>query len=218
MFVKRFILFGNSPFARLMKYYVEDAGDKVVAFTVDRQYLESDTFCDKPLIAYEDLGKTQFKNDDILICVGYKNMGEIRKNVFRRLINDGYKIGSFIHRNACIASNVEMGIGNIILECVTIQPFAKIGDGNLIWPSALVAHDDTIGDFNTLCGSASLCGFVNIGNNCFIGNNSTIEDFTEIADYTLVGAGVYINRNTKKESVYASMRAKKLSVSSLELL
>jgi sugar O-acyltransferase (sialic acid O-acetyltransferase NeuD family) len=198
------ILFGNSSFARLMKWYIEnDDSRKIAAVTVDKNYIENNEFEGLPVIPFEELEKMYQPDEiEILIAVGYSKMNDVRKKVFQSCREKGFQVASYIHSSAKISGNVQMGEGNIILEDTLIQPFAVIGDGNLIWQKVSIAHDCMVGNFNTICAMTSICGRVNLKNNCFIGSNATIQDHITIEDYTLAGAGVYVNSDTLKYGVY----------------
>lgn len=218
--MKKIILYGNGEFSKLLKYYIEnDSNREVVAVTVDRKYISSNTFEGLPLVAFEEC-ETYYSPEkyEILICVGYSKMNTIRQEIFRKCKDKGYKIASYIHNSAIIADNVELGEGNIILENTLIQPFCKIGDGNLIWYKVSIAHECNIGNFNTIAGMCSISGIVKIKNNCFLGNNSTIRDKINLANYTLVGAGTYINNDTEEYGVYIPERSIKINKNSLDIV
>lgn len=218
--MKKLVLYGNSQFTKLLKYYIENDSDReVVAVTVERKYISSNTFEGLPLVAFEECESYYSPEEyEILVCIGYSKMNTIRQEIFKKCKNKGYHIASYIHSSAIIADNVELGEGNIILENTLIQPFCKIGDGNLIWYKVSVAHDCSIGDFNTITGMSSISGIVKIENNCFLGNNSTIKDKINLKSYTLVGAGTYINKDTEKYGVYVPQRTIKIDKSSLDIV
>ncbi|MHC1719603.1 MAG: acetyltransferase [Clostridiaceae bacterium] len=206
--MKDIIIFGNADFARLMHWYIEhDTNRKVVSFCVDQAYLESDIFCGLPVVDFETIQeKYSPEKYEILIAIGNNKMNDVRKKFFFQCKEKGYKVASYFHSSAIIESD-DIGEGNIILEGTLIQPFSKIGNGNLLWDYITIAHDDSIGDFNTISGGVGLCGYVKIGNNCYLGKHSMIYDHVKIEDYTLVGAGAYVRRDTKSYSVIVPARS-----------
>ena len=55
---KDIVIFGTGEIAELAHYYmVNDSDFNIVAFTADREYIESTTFLDKPLIPFENIEK-----------------------------------------------------------------------------------------------------------------------------------------------------------------
>ena len=82
--MKNIIIFGPNDLGRLLKFYI-DTTDKrnIVAFTVDREYMESESFLGLPVIPFDEI-ETYFSPDEyeILLAIGNKRMNEIRKNKF----------------------------------------------------------------------------------------------------------------------------------------
>ena len=206
--MKNIVIFGATDFGRLMKYYIEkDDTRKVVAFTVNSQYMTEDSFCDVPVVAFEEVEKTYSPDEyEILNAIGNSKMNDVRKAVFENCKKKGYTVASFIH-SSCSIHSTDIGEGNILLENCLVYPFAKIGDGNLLWDHVLISHDCVVGNFNTFSSYADLCGYVKIGNNGYFGKHCILNDFMEVADYTLVGAAAYAKKNTNPYDVVVPARS-----------
>lgn len=131
--MKKIILYGNTEFTKLMKFYIETDTNRVIeAVTVEEEYKEAETFEGLPLVAFEKIESIYLPEKfEILICIGYNQMNTIREKITNKCKKRGYTIASYIHSTANIAKNVKMGDGNIILENVLIQPNGVIGSGNL---------------------------------------------------------------------------------------
>jgi len=203
MFEKQVVIIGNNDFANLMFYYLtEHDKNKVVAFSVDSEYIKEEIFNGIPVIKFETIEYDYPPNRyDVLIAIGALNMNDVRKKKFLQCKSKGYNIASYVHSTSIISADVVIGEGNIILEKCLIQPFVKIGDGNLFWNDTSIVHNDEIGNYNTISVGVSLSGFVKIKENCYIGNSAMIHEKIIIDDYTLIGAGAYVKSNTDKHSV-----------------
>lgn len=206
--MKKIIIFGTTDFGRLMKYYIEKEADReVVGFTVNRAYINEAVFMDMPVIPFEDIEKKYLPDEyEILIAIGNSKMNDVRKDVFLKCKEKGYTVASFIH-SSCSIHSTDIGEGNILLENCLVYPYAKIGNGNLMWDHVLISHDCVVGDFNTFSSYADLCGYVKIGNNGYFGKHCILNDFMEVADYTLVGAAAYAKKNTKPYDVVVPARS-----------
>ena len=199
--MKNLVIFSPKDFGRLLKFYIDtDDSRKVVAFTANKEYLNQDEFCGLNVIPFEELDKLYPpEENDILIGVGNSNMNDNRKKIFEMCKNKGYGIANYIHSSSIVYTD-DMGEGNIVLERSIIYPFTKIGDGNLFWDNVLITHDCEVGNFNTFSGSTA-CGYVKIGNNCFFGRNSILKEHIKVDDYTLVGAGSFVDFDTREQDV-----------------
>ena len=207
--MKNVIIFGANDLGRLLKYYMEEDGDarKVVAFTMNKEYIQSDEFCGVPVISFENIEETYSIDEyEILIAIGNSKMNDIRKSVYQQIKSKGYNVASFIH-SSCSIHSKDIGEGNILLENCLVYPFAKIGSGNLLWDHVLISHDCVVGDFNTFSSYADLCGYVTIGNNGYFGKHCIINEHSIIDDYTLVGANAYAKKKTNPYDVVVPARS-----------
>ncbi len=206
--MKNIVIFGDNDFGRLLKYYLDiDDEREVAAFTVNREYLKRDEFCGKPVVAFEELvDKYPASEYEILIAIGNSKMNQVREAIFKKCKEMGYTIASYIH-SSCSIHSKDFGEGNILLENCLVYPFAKIGNGNLLWDHVLISHDCVVGDFNTFSSYADLCGYVKIGNNGYFGKHCILNDFMEVADYTLVGAAAYAKKSTNPYDVVVPARS-----------
>jgi sugar O-acyltransferase (sialic acid O-acetyltransferase NeuD family) len=206
--MKKIIIFGLSDLGRLLLWYLKkDTIREVVAFTANEEFIDSDFFCDLPVVSFEKiLDNYSPKKYEILIAIGNRKMNDIRKDVFDSCKLKGYSIASYIHSSVSLNSN-DLGEGNIILENSLIYPFSKIGDGNLLWDHVLISHDCVVGNFNTFSSYADLCGYVAIGNNGYYGKHCIINDYAKMADYTLVGAAAYAKKDSHTYDVIVPARS-----------
>lgn len=206
--MKKLVIFGIEDFAQLLHYFItHDTDYSIECFTVDGKYIKDSSYLGLPVVPFEKI-EENFSPDEfeILLGVGYKRMNEIRQKIFCECKKKGYRIASYVHSSAFL-NTPEMGEGNIILEKSIIEPFVKIGNGNLIWCNVTIAHNCVIGDFNALSTVTSLAGHATIKNNCFIGSRSMIFDRVTIQDYTLVGAGANVSKDTKPYDVVVPARS-----------
>lgn len=217
---KKLAIFGNSDFAKLLKYYVETDLHRIVdCITVDEEFVTDKEAWGVPVIPFNEFvnGVGDPTVYDVMLGVGYSKMNRVREQVYKKIKKYGYDIPSYVHSSVKIPPNVVIGEGNIIFENVTIQAFSEMGVANLIWYNSSIAHDCIIGNFNTICGNSSLSGYVYVKNNCFLGNNCTVKNHIVVGNYTLLGAGAYLNRNTDVNEVIVPVKSVELGYSSFEM-
>lgn len=64
-----------------------------------------------------------------------------------------------------------LGLGTILLENATVGVRCKLGVGAHLDTSAILAHDDILGDFNYLAPHVTVAGNVTIGHRCFLAHH-----------------------------------------------
>lgn len=200
---KKYVIIGNSSYALMMKRYIEITGfGTVYAFAVDEQYIKEPVLGNIPVISVEQLGKYFPASDhELIMGIGYLKMGTIRRKLFEKCKEFGYKFANYVHPTAIISSNAILGEGNNILEGVIIEESVHIGNANLFFGGSLIAHETEIGDFNTFSVRAVVAGAVTINNNCFAGAASTVRDHIVLDNYVLIGAAAYASKNIPEYGV-----------------
>lgn len=210
--MEKVIIYGTTIFSYMIYRYIkEEKGAEVVAFAVDEKYMDTANWMsdkiDIPVIVYEKLESNFDKNSVyILNTVGYKSMCEKRALVDEKLLNNGYKLFTYISKKAYVYTN-DIGEGSIIMPCAFLSCDVKIGKSNIIYSNVNISHECQTGGYCYFSTGATISGNCKIGNNCFFGVNSCVKDNTEISNYTLVGAGVYINKKTREYGVYSPAKA-----------
>ena len=207
--MKEVLLFSTNELAQRINYYIEN-GDSVTpmtvkGFVVDDTYYSENMLDGKIIYRYSEAKEKFLGEVSMLVCIGYKNMNENRKNIFQRLQAEGWDISNYISKKSTIESN-DMGIGNIFLGRSSFGFKSRLGNGN-IFDKGSLSHHSVAGDFNFFtCDIAG--GNITIGDCCFFGMNSCLKDGISIHDKTLVGASCYLGRSTIKPGIcYMAPRA-----------
>ena len=89
---RKCVIFGTTDFGKMLRYYFEKYADvQIVAYTVDKAYLESDTYDGLPAVAYEEVEKAYPPTEyTMVIALGYKKMNQIRQQKFEDAKRKGY--------------------------------------------------------------------------------------------------------------------------------
>lgn len=207
----RVIVFGVLDTAELAHFYLtHDSEHEVVAFTVHREFMETQEFRGLPLIAFEDLERLYPPSDHKLFApmTGAK-MNTRRESVFNEGKKKGYDFISYISTKATIFPEAEIGQNCFILEDNTIQPFTTLGDNIVLWSGNHIGHHGRIDDHVFFTSHVVLSGHCHVGSHCFFGVNATIRDYTKLAQGTLVAMSASILKDTEEWSVYVGNPAKK---------
>jgi len=206
---KKLIIIGNTSNARLAKFYfTTDSDYEVVAFSVDRQYINGNEFEGLEVVAFEEIElHYPASKCDAFVAVGYTEMNKIREKLYNACKVKGYTMANYISSHCTFLTQIPTGDNCFILEDNTIQPYVKIGNDVVLWSGNHIGHDVTIEDHNFITSHVVVSGFVTIKRNCFIGVNATLRDSITIAPETLIAAGAIIMKDTEEKGVYLATRS-----------
>lgn len=205
------IIFGLNDFAELANYYLEnDSEHQVVAFSVNKAYLENKKeFYGKPVYPFEEIqtilppGQYSF-----FAPMAPNGMNELRKKIYIAIKSKGYQCISYVSSKATVL-NQEIGENCFILENNVIQPFTKIGYNNVLWSGNHIGHHGEIGNHCFFTSHVVMSGHCQIGDSSFFGVNATIRDGLTVAEGTLLGMHSALTKNTEPWCVYMGSPATK---------
>jgi sugar O-acyltransferase (sialic acid O-acetyltransferase NeuD family) len=211
--VANIVIFGAGDIARLAHFYFStDSDHTVVAFTVDRAYLSSDTFLDLPAVAFDQVAAKYPPSDyKMFVALSYARMNQVRAAKYGAAKALGYELVSYLSSRCSFLSQYRHGDNCFILEDNTVQPFVRIGSDVTLWSGNHIGHDSSIGDHCFISSHVVVSGHVEIGSHCFVGVNATVRNNIRIAEHTLVGAGAIVMKDTTPRSVFVAERTKRLS-------
>ncbi|PRM98204.1 acetyltransferase [Aliarcobacter cryaerophilus] len=212
------IIFGIGQIAEIAHFYLtNDSEHEVVAFTVDKEFLEKEKFHDLPVIAYEELIEKYPPNEyKMFIPISYKKVNKLRVQKFADAKSKGYTCVSYISSKATYY-NTPVGDNCFIFENNVIQPFTKIGDNCILWSGNHIGHHTTIEDHCFLASHVVVSGNVTIGESSFLGVNCTIADNVIIGKSNVIGSSAVIFNDTDDNSVYSPIETEKSRVPSNRL-
>src|SRR6476646_5018696 len=213
------VIFGTSQWAELAHFYLtHDSPHEVVAFTLDRDYLEEKQFKDLPVIAFDELEQhyppAEYR---LFIPISFKRMNHARAQKYEEAHARGYSMISYVSSKATIWPGFKCGENCFIFEDNTIQPFVELGNDIVMWSGNHIGHHSRIKDHVMITSHVVISGCCTIEPFCFFGVNATVRDETIVARETLVGAGVVILKDTKEFEVYKAVAAEPAGFRSDEL-
>jgi sugar O-acyltransferase (sialic acid O-acetyltransferase NeuD family) len=213
------VIVGSGVTARMAHYYFSrDSEHTVVAFTVDKQYLNDNSFLGLPLISFDEVvERYPPDNYQMFVAMGYAKMNKLRAAKYYQAKELGYRLVSYVSSKCTFLTDNPVGDNCFILEDNTIQPFVKIGNDVTLWSGNHIGHDSIIEDHCFLASHIVVSGFAHIERYCFLGVNATLRNAITIAPETLIGAGAIIMKNTVEQGVYLPERARLFEKKSSEI-
>lgn len=215
----RVVIVGAKQLARRMYVYLsEDAGRDVVAFAVDREYLDEPELLGIPVVALEDLEATHAPGDhELCVAVGFLQVNAARARLCSELRERGYGLTSYRSSLATVWPHATVGTENtLLLDATVVGPFATVGD-DVVLNGCNVNHDAVVEDHCFIATGATIGGDARVGAYSFVGLNATVRNGVTIAPRCVIGAGALIKRDTQEGDVYSAGAAEPLRVRSWEL-
>lgn len=200
---QKLIIFGIGEQAEIAYYYFRnDSNYEIVAFTVDKNYINKETLFNLPIVEFETLEKNYSIGEfELFIAIGYNKINKIRTEKYLACKDKGYKIASYISSKASIFTNI-IGENAFILEDNTIQPYVQIENNVILWSGNHIGHHSIIKANCFIASHVVIAGGCEIGENTFVGVNATLRDHIKVGKSNVIGAGAIILANTEDNQVY----------------
>lgn len=126
----------------------------------------------------------------------------IANNQTRKKIAEQYPDLNYIniiHPTAAISRFANIGIGNIILPNVSVDPEADIHNHVVINKNTTVGHNVTLCDYSQACPGSNLGGYIEEG--VFLGLGSIVLPDIRIGKFSTIGAGAVVNRDIPEKCI-----------------
>lgn len=124
-----------------------------------------------------------------------------RCKLFERLLEAGFHLPNLIHPKASIEPSAKLGEGNQIMAGAIIGSDVTVGNYCLINSGVVVSHDCIIDDHVHLAPGALLAGAVRVGRNSLIGMGVTIYAKVTIGSNVVIANGANVFHDVPDNTV-----------------
>ena len=207
---KKIVIVGTGEFGRMTYEFLKHDSDyDVVGFAVENAYYRENSIYSLPIVKFEEV-ETIFPPDQyqMFVAVTFVGMNKARQRLYQIAKKKGYQLISYVNSTSSVWHDVTIGENVMVMECCSIQYGAKIGNNVIIWPNTSIGHHCVVENNCWIASGCAMGGFSCLKENSFMGMNSCVKAGTQIARFTLIGAGVYINKNTNEYSLYSNAGCK----------
>jgi sugar O-acyltransferase (sialic acid O-acetyltransferase NeuD family) len=214
----KLVIVGAGEFAEIAyEYFTHDSPYDVVAFAVERQYLDATELFGLPIVAYEELEERYPPAEhDAFVAITNTQLNRVRARLFAATKAKGYRLATYVSSRAFVWHNAKIGENCFIFENNVIQYHVQVGDDCVLWSGNHVGHRTVIREHVFITSHAVISGYCDIGEYCFVGVNASVGDHIAIGKDCTIGMGSVVVRPTEPGRVYVGSPAKPLEKSSYE--
>lgn len=200
---RKLLIIGDSAFAEIaFEYFTHDSPYRVIAFSVEREFMTKESLFGLPIVPFEDLAELyDVETHHFYAALVYTQMNRLRTRLYLQTKAKGFKPASYISSRAFVWPNVESGEHCFIFEDNTVQPFVRIGSNVVLWSGNHIGHHSVIKDNCFISSHVVVSGFCTVGKNCFVGVNATLGNNLEVGDDCLIGAGALVTRDVAEDTL-----------------
>lgn len=123
------------------------------------------------------------------ITIGYMGDSRKREQLYKFIIEIGYRWPSIVDPTAIIAADVTIEEGVFVGKGAIINSNAKINRMAIVNTGAIVEHDCIVGEFSHVSVGSVLCGNAFVGRESFIGAKTVVIQGINIGNNVIIGAG-----------------------------
>lgn len=188
MELQKLCIIGANETAKRIAFFCERYNlYEVAGFAVDKSYINTDSYLNKPIWPIEDLEQYIDKNTcKIFVALFWNHLNGDRRRLYERMKKAGWNFANIVSPLASIRG--EIGENCWIMDYAVIQEASLIGNNVIIADFALVGNGAKISDHCFLGARSTVMGSAYVGKQTFIGVGSTIFDVVHIGNKCLVGA------------------------------
>ncbi len=211
MSVKDIILIGGGGHCKSCIAVIESTQEYRISGIIDTPDKLGQEILGYPVIGTdEQLPELNEKYDYALITVGQITSAGLRKKLYQKTKEAGFRLPVIIASTAFVSKHTQIGEGTIIMHQAVINAGTIIGINNIINTKALIEHDCRIGNHNHISTASVLNGNVSVGNECFVGSNSTFVNGIYIKNNIFIGINGIVNKNLEHKGIYVGAPVKKI--------
>jgi sugar O-acyltransferase (sialic acid O-acetyltransferase NeuD family) len=207
---KQILVWGAGGHAKVVADILRLNGFHIIGFIDDHDPARSgEIFCGAKISARtDDFIKAGAR--DIIIAIGDNRAREQKAKLAKAR---GFKLASVVHPRSAVASDVQLGVGTVVMAGAVINSGSIIGENSIINTSASIDHDCILAENVHISPGARIAGGVQIGRGTWIGIGATIIDKVSLGENIIVGAGAVVIRNIASGAVVVGVPARKIKSS-----
>jgi len=142
-----------------------------------------------------------------VIAIGHMGDGSVRHQMAQELQDMGFRLPVITHPKAIISPFARIGDGTVVFAGAVINAGARIGENCIINTASVVEHDVILGAGAHLAPRAVLAGGVNVGEDTMLGMGSCVLQKKTIGKRCIIGAGSVVIHDVCDDEIVVGVPA-----------
>ena len=196
--MKKMIIIGAGGFGRELLQWIKDINTvkptwEIAGFIDDNIHALDNIQCDYKIIG--TISDWQPKEDEeFALALG---LPKIKEKIAGMMKKRGAKFPAIIHPTAIVTPFSSFGEGLIMFPSAKLSVNSSVGDFVTILSSG-VGHDVKIGDYTTISGMCSVLRNITIGKRVFLAAGVSLAQDVTIGDDAYIGLGSVVLKDIKE--------------------
>ena len=210
--MKRVIVYGAGGYGETFYHEARQFGAiEIVAFTVDRAYMDSTEFCGLPVVPFEEVKRVYPPETYEMMVLTSPRRIRTRKEMYDKAKGLGYRLANYVSPRAIVEAGVQMGDNNVIFSDAFIGHHTILGNDNIIRQKVYLGHQSEMKDHNIIVAGCTLGGCSRIGSLSFFGLGMVGRDKVRYGDEVFVGLGSVVTKDVEDYATVIGCPAKAVS-------
>ncbi|HEX5270036.1 MAG TPA: acetyltransferase [Gemmataceae bacterium] len=195
--MSKVVVVGSSGHARVVLDLLEKEGEHRVVGLIDRFRRPGEETLGYPVLGGEEVLPGLVARGAVeagLVAIG-DNWARGQVSLALSALVPGFRLITAVHPRACVARDVSLGDGTVVLAGAVVGPCCRVGRGCVLNTNASLDHDSRLGDFASLGPRAVTGGYVRVGAYSAVGIGAVVVENVSIGEETVIGAGATVLRD-----------------------
>jgi sugar O-acyltransferase (sialic acid O-acetyltransferase NeuD family) len=210
---EKIIIIGRGKHAKVVTDIIEDMNKFEIMGFISEKNHKNNQFLGYPLLGNDDSLFELYNKDKITnIAIGiggWENYNKVRKKIYYKVKEIGFRLPNLIHPTAIISKNVIMGEANVIFPGVIINTEAVLHNNIVIATGSTIDHETIIKNNVLISAGVTIGGNVEIGEDCLLALASKVISGLAIQAKVIIAAGAVVVKDCSESGKYFGVPAKK---------
>lgn len=187
---RKIIVFGISPFSRMVCALMTSSGATVVARTAHKRYIPAEEKQDgPPFVAFETLEETFRPNDfEVFVALEHARWNAARAEIARAATLKGFRLASYVHPSAQLGEDVILGEHSLVLEGVIAQYGVRFGANAIIGAKCYFGQQAQVGSHTYFGSGVFVDRFAKIDSHCVLCSQVRVGESVAVPSWTQLKA------------------------------